>query len=264
MKFNIILFQFGTVSTKIDLYKKCFDSVQKAFPKDNIHVFYSPEEVYEKYNIPKKDTPHLLFETDYLRLYLSKFFKNLLWLDSDIDLGPCKGFRNLILSIIKSNKDKDFISFANSIGCFYSRKENTIINSILENFDFTVGDNIIRNQYLPRETIFNLDRCYNHYFCLNSFMNELKDEKEFLIIDFKDASYEDILNSMKIYDYNKTQKYKAVFVASYPDYFRMQREKLKVLFTTLSHEDLNLYIHQSLALRDRTPKVKVLKFKKSF
>lgn len=263
MKFNIILFQFGTVSTKIDLYKKCFDSIKKAFPKDNIYIFYNPEEIYEKYNIPKKDT-QLLFETDYLRLYLSKYFKNLLWFDSDIDLGPCKGFRNLIVSIIKSNKNKDFISFANSIGCFFSRKENKIVNTILEKFDFKMGDNMIRRQYLPREVVFNLDRCYNHYFCLNTFMNEFKDENEFLIVDFKNASYEDILHGMEIYDYNKTHKYKIVFTSSYPDYMITQTDQLKVLFTTISKEDLALYIRQSLSLRDRQPNIKVISFKESF
>ena len=101
-----------------------------------------------------------------------------------------------------------------------------------------MGDNMIRRQYLPREVVFNLDRCYNHYFCLNTFMNEFKDENEFLIVDFKNASYEDILHGMEIYDYNKTHKYKIVFTSSYPDYMITQTDQLKVLFTTISKEDL--------------------------
>ena len=263
MRFNIVLFHFKNVSLKIDLYKKCYDSIEKAFPKDNIIVFNSIDEVYEKYNIPKIST-EFLFETDYVRLYLSKYLKNMIWFDSDIDLSPCPGFRNIILSIIKSNPDKDFISFSNAIGCFFSRKENIIINNIINNFDFKVGDVFLRKEFLPRENIFNLDRCYNHYFCLNSFMNELSNEKEFLIVDFSKASYDDLLHGMQTYDFNKSHKYKIVFAASYSDYMITQDENLKVLFTTLSKEELTLYIEQSQKLRNNIPTVKVIPFKENY
>lgn len=263
MKFNIVLFHFKNVSLKIDLYRKCYNSIKTAFPKDNIIVFNDINEVYAKYNIPKISTD-FLFETDYVRLYLSKYIKNMLWIDSDIDLSPCNGFRNILLSIIKSNMDQDFISFSNGISCFFSRKENAIINNILDKFDFKSGDIIIRNKFLPITNVFNIEKCYNHYFCLNTFMNEFKDEKEFLIIDFKNTSYEDLLNGMQVYDFNKSHKYKVVFISSYYDYLITQDENLKVLFTTLSKEDLGQYIKQSLLLRDKTPKINILPFKKDY
>lgn len=123
MVFNVILFHIGdgfdeTLDSynenKNIIYKKCYNSVKAEFKDDNITIFHSFEEVFNKFkrlrNLYNKYQTFLnlsivknagcYYSLDLLRALLTLFIPNMVYIDSDIEV--CPGLRNYLLEFNKS------------------------------------------------------------------------------------------------------------------------------------------------------------------
>lgn len=123
IKLNIVCFHIGhpydeTLDSYYDfpssLYRKCFESLKKEFKDDNILVFHSFEEVFQKYpmlqeeyytynflkiNHVQNEGPY--FKSDLVRSLLTKYLENMVYVDSDIEILP--GTRDTILKKYNEN-----------------------------------------------------------------------------------------------------------------------------------------------------------------
>ena len=151
---NVVLFHIGDCderqldyAEKFPLYKKCYDSVLREFKDDNIIVFHSVEEVFEKFPLIKKiienNTSFLEFKEtffsskllyiylDLIRTLLTFFLKDFLYLDSDIYVS--NNLKNEIVSFITSEKNLYF--YKDSMSIFYSKQYTSSIQCLLKRFN---------------------------------------------------------------------------------------------------------------------------------
>lgn len=123
IKLNIVCFHIGhpydeTLDSYYDfpssLYRKCFESLKKEFKDDNILVFHSFEEIFQKFPTLQEEyyTYNFLkinhvqnggpyFKSDLVRSLLTKYLENMVYIDSDIEILP--GTRDAILKKYNEN-----------------------------------------------------------------------------------------------------------------------------------------------------------------
>lgn len=145
---NICLFHFGRYDdrqayfqTNYPLYYKCYESVKREFKDDNIMVFYSYEDVYEKFPSLKEDlnkyTEFLeakssdLYRLDLVRCLLTKYLDDMLYIDSDIYLDS--SFKKNLLENIEHSWSNLFFEY-DTFAIFYSRKPSSLIDVLLKRF----------------------------------------------------------------------------------------------------------------------------------
>ncbi len=132
---------------KYSLYKKCYDSVLKEFKNDNILVFHSIDEIFEKYPQMKKiidnNKDFLEFQEkflksyfaaylDLIRLLFTYFLNDYLYLDSDIYVLPT--FKKELVNRIKNNKVFYFYE-QSGISCFYSKRFTPSLQKLFKKFN---------------------------------------------------------------------------------------------------------------------------------
>ncbi|MBR6612007.1 MAG: hypothetical protein IKK93_07205 [Campylobacter sp.] len=109
-KFNVVIFHIGD-SFKLDIYKKCLDSIRREFKDDNIIIFSSLDEIFEKYPGLKEEfysydkffeliDNNLYYSLDLMRLLLAKRIPNMMYIDSDIYLPKNSNLKQVILKNI--------------------------------------------------------------------------------------------------------------------------------------------------------------------
>lgn len=200
---NIILFHFGVYDDRQEdyhirfpLYSKCYDSIKREFNKDNILVFYSYEEVYDKFPQMREDLQKYeeflsyknqdLYRLDLVRCLLSKYCENMLYIDSDIYVE--KGFKKNLVLNINRNIDKYLFYECNTMAIFYSRKPSSAINDLLMRFtkDYTYDvEEIIKSGINSHSERGNFDLYklkYSHFgglsFLRNSKIDRLEKDNE--------------------------------------------------------------------------------------
>lgn len=158
MLFNIIMFQIGEEYQR-GLYKKCCESVLREFPNDNIIIFHSFEEVFERYPALKEEyfsyhafleriNKDIFYSSDLIRLLLTKYIDNMIYLDSDIYLHRNSNFRE---ELIKNMPEKFvFTNLAPGYNFFYSKHESKKLKEWMSRAfagDIYYSDDIATNYY---------------------------------------------------------------------------------------------------------------------
>lgn len=213
--FNVILLHIGeTFDDRKESFKedhpvlfKCFESVKKEFKDDNIIVFHSYEEIFEKFLEIKevidkkylkffynKNTPEN-FKTDLIRILLTKYYENMLYIDADTYIE--EGFKAKLLKILKKDDETLFYIFSASISLFFSKTFFEKINIFLRLFenDYNGDDNgLIKCNCAswPKMTFkyrFNLP--FHHYAALSTTRN-LKCKYVYDIDSTKSFNYQNI------------------------------------------------------------------------
>lgn len=150
---TIVLIHFGIYSEEnwkyFPLFKKCYNRLQDEFKEDTILVFNSLEEIYKKFPgfqeefeeyqdflISKDYSPMLV--SDLIRLLLSHYLENYLYLDSDIYFY--KGFRNYLMSNIKDTTKMVVLNNNSTAVCFCRKRfeylDKFIDRTFNENYTF--------------------------------------------------------------------------------------------------------------------------------
>lgn len=188
--FNVVLFHIDdydeTYPYYKSLYQKCYESVLREFKNDNIIVFHNYNECFNKYPKLKKiiDTRFSNFfydneqatqlKVDLLRLLLSIFLENYLYIDSDIYISS--GFKKLLENKINNpeNKNKVFFNIEkNTIAIFYIKKYFNELNKLLQFFaDNTYQYDTIalaKSDFYQSNKVCDSSDTYNyyHYCCLH-------------------------------------------------------------------------------------------------
>lgn len=211
-KLNIVLFHAGKYDDcnwhKHCLFEKCYKSVEREFKNDNIIIYHSVEQVFYDYPSIKEDCNNFNFfshlpendpiKFDVLRIYLTKYITNMLYLDSDIVVY--NGFREDIIKYNNENTQDIFIpkclDFYGLYILFSKKYNKDFINHFYQLFindeykndlqglmhnDFYKSNFI---KWMPFDTL-----RYDHYHSLETIRHDLK--HIFLVDEFcrDDAEY---------------------------------------------------------------------------
>ena len=142
IKLNIVCFHIGypydeTLDNYYDfpssLYRKCFESLKKEFKDDNILVFHSFEEIFQKFPTLQEEyytydflkISHVqnggpYFKADLVRALLTKYLENMVYIDSDIEIWP--GMRDAIL---KKYNENGIMYIPYDATCFFLSKHKS-------------------------------------------------------------------------------------------------------------------------------------------
>lgn len=181
---NIVLLHFGKYDERRPDYEliwnKCYESVKLEFKTDKIYVFHSLEEVFNEFpEIKPKffsyidflntfgiDENKNYYFTDLIRLLLTNFLDDMLYIDADIYIK--KGFRKICKNIIKNI---DYFFNGQCFYIFYSKHKHSDINNFIDKI-FTVnykGDIVsLKNSNLQNTNNRYLEKSFYHYSSSNS------------------------------------------------------------------------------------------------
>lgn len=140
---NVILFHMDKYNEEnykyFPIYKKCFDRVYDEFKDDKIYIFHSLDEVYSSFpgiEEELKDYQDFLFKdeygmlvTDLLRLLISHYLDDYIYLDSDIYVY--KGFKNILKSLIDEKVNYLCLDTYSS-AIFYSKKRTIFLDKFID------------------------------------------------------------------------------------------------------------------------------------
>lgn len=140
---NVILFHIDKYHEKnyeyFPIYKKCFERLYDEFKDDKIYIFHSLDEVYSSFpgiEEELKDYQDFLLKdkygmlvTDLLRLLISHYLEDYIYLDSDIYVY--KGFKNILKSLI-TEKVNYLCLDTYSSAIFYSKKRTVFLDKFID------------------------------------------------------------------------------------------------------------------------------------
>lgn len=202
IKLNIVCFHIGhpydeTLDGYYDfpsnLYRKCFESLKKEFKDDNILIFYSFEEIFEKFptlqeeyykynflklNHVQNGGPY--YKADLIRALLTKYLENMVYIDSDIEILP--GTRDAIL---KKYDENGIMYIPYDTTCFFlsKHKSESYMKFISEAFnasDYMNDTDAIKKHLKYDDEIKRWnDLGLRHYYALRNVSAEVND---FLVI----------------------------------------------------------------------------------
>ena len=222
MVFNVVLFHIGdgfneTLESynenKNIIYKKCYDSVKTEFKNDNIMVFYSFEEVFNKFkrlrnlynkyqtflNLSRVKNAGCYYSLDLLRALLTLFISNMVYIDSDIEV--CPGLRNYLLDFNRSN-GTILISYLTT-SFFFSKNPSKeyikfIDKAFNDNYYFNDVDSLKKFYIKNNEVV--IDSMINGYLHHFNSMAEFKKINSIYLIKNDEILTDDYLKSLNIKD----------------------------------------------------------------
>ena len=202
IKLNIVCFHIGypydeTLDNYYDfpssLYRKCFESLKKEFKDDNILVFHSFEEIFQKFPMLQEEyyTYDFLkinhvqnggpyFKANLVRALLTKYLENMVYVDSDIEI--IHGTRDAIL---KKYNENGIMYIPYDTACFFLSKHKSesylrFISKAFNNSDYINDVEAIKNHLKYDDEIKRWnDLELRHYYALRNVSAEVSD---FLVI----------------------------------------------------------------------------------
>lgn len=159
---NVVLFHMGLYNEKnysdLPLLKKCNDRIIHEFSGDTFYIFHSLKEIYatfegfqEEYEKYQKFLENAYFNltvtNDLVRMLLSHYLNDYVYIDSDIYIHP--GFKNYLLSKIKDDTKLVMFQYGSTSIMYCKERFNELDNFIdqIFNDDNYSYDCVMNNKY---------------------------------------------------------------------------------------------------------------------